>query len=121
LKVPYQCIYAVGVSMPIATALTLAVLVQTIKFKPACITKPVRSNTPFGNISVSNSIHSSAAGLVVAESDTLQVIAELLLLQTDKVATVNVVAGTVYTVVFVAAAKFAVPNLPVAIINSPLS
>jgi hypothetical protein len=32
------------------------------------------------------------------------------------VATVNVVAGTVYTVVSVAADKSAVPNLPVAII-----
>ena len=110
----YQCIYAVGVSIPIATAEQLAVLVCTTMFLPASTTIPVLSSTPFGRISVSYSKYSSLAGVVVVDSDTLQVTAELDLLQIDTVTTANVVAGHVYSVAFVAAERFAVPNLPVA-------
>ena len=75
--------------MPYATALTLAVLEYTMRYNPAFSTRPVRSNTPLGNISVSYSIYSPAVGLVVADTANLTVIAELLLLQIETVATVK--------------------------------
>jgi hypothetical protein len=63
--------------------------------RPASKTKPVLSNTPFGRISVSYSIHSALPGDDVAAKATLAVIDELLLLQIDTVATENVVVGQV--------------------------
>ena len=81
--------------MPNATALTLAAFDQTTRYLPVSSTRPVRSSTPFGSISVSYSIHSSAVGVATDAIATLQVTAELLLLQIDIVATVNVVDGTV--------------------------
>jgi hypothetical protein len=61
-------------------------------------------------------MNSELTGVAAEAIATLTVIAEALLLHMLRVATVNVVAGTVYTVVFVTAARSAIPNLPVAII-----
>jgi hypothetical protein len=66
-----------------------------------------------------NSNHSAVPGVAVADNPNLAVIPVAFLLHIEIDATAKVVAGQVYTVVFVDAAKSAVPNLPVAIIISP--
>jgi hypothetical protein len=68
---------------------------------------------------VSNSIYSESAGVADDDTATLTVAAEAPLFTILTVTTENVLAGTVYSVVFVAAARSAIPNLPVAIMYSP--
>jgi hypothetical protein len=79
----------------------------------------VRSNTPLADSDESNSIYSAAEGVAELATASCIVHVDDPRLQTLTVATVNVLAGHVYNVVFVAAARSAVPNLPVAIIYSP--
>jgi hypothetical protein len=68
--------------------------------------------------SASNSNHSEFVGEAVEESAILMFAGTLPLLHTETVAIANVLAGTVYSVVLLAADKSAgVPNLPVAIKN----
>jgi hypothetical protein len=62
---------------------------------------------------------SAFAGVAVVVTAILAVAGVAFLLQILTVSTVNVSAGTVYNVVLVAAARSAVPNLPVGIIYSP--
>jgi hypothetical protein len=80
------------------------------------MTIPVRSSTPLGDRLTSYSSHSASVGEAELAS-AIRISAALApRFTTLTVATVNVVAGTVYTVVSVTADRSAVPNLPVAII-----
>jgi hypothetical protein len=109
-------IYTVEVSIPYATAETKAALEYTTISLAAFNTKPVLSTTPFGGIVMSYSIYSLAAGDAADANANRTNTADVPLLQIETVATVNVVAGTVYNVVFVVAARSADPNIPDAII-----
>jgi hypothetical protein len=111
--------YAVEVSMPNTTTLTSTEEEYTTSRYPVCSTIPERSSTPLANICVPNSIYSATVGESVVDTANLTDTVLELLLQIDTVATVKVVAGTVYTVVFVIADKLLVPKIPVAIIKSP--
>jgi hypothetical protein len=109
-------IYTVEVSIPYATAETEAALEYTTICLVASKTKPVLSTTPFGEIDMSYSIYSLVAGVAEADKDNRTNTVVDPLLQIETVATVKVVAGTVYNVVFVVADKLADPNIPDAII-----
>jgi hypothetical protein len=108
--------------MPYATALTPVLLARTvINLLVASTTIPVRSSTEFAGIVTSYSKNALSAGAVLPDADvvvsaTRAVTLVAFLLQSDTLTTANVFAGTVYSVVFVAAARSADPNLPVAII-----
>lgn len=101
--------------MPYAIALTFATDDRTTTNLLASMTIPERSRTPLAPTSVSYSIYSASVGVEDDATANLIKAGTLPLLQTDTVITENVLAGTVYKVVFVAAAKSCVPNLPVAI------
>ena len=64
-------------------------------------------------------MYSALVGVAADARAILTVIGDAVLLQIDTDVTVNVVAGQVYNVVSVVAARSAVPSLPVAIIYSP--
>jgi len=84
-------------------------------------TNPVRSNTPAAGIVVSNSSHSASPGVAELLNPSQIVTAVVLRFKIFTEHTAYVVA-LVYSVVFVVAVKFAgVPNLPAAIMFSPLS
>jgi hypothetical protein len=91
-------------------------LALTTNNLPASTTIPVLSKTPFADNTASNSKNSSLPGVAVSHTAnrTLEELDPLL--HNDTVNTENVPVGHVYTVVSLAAAKSAVPNLPVAII-----
>jgi hypothetical protein len=105
--------------MPQATTDTFARLDLTTSSLPVSITIPVRSKTALAGIDTSYSINSPFAGVLVAAIANLTVIDAAFLLQILTVTTANVSSGTVYTVVFDAPARSAVPNLPVAMFYSP--
>jgi hypothetical protein len=102
--------------MPISTAETLVALDLTTTNFPVSMTNPVLSKTPLAVKLTSNSMYSSLPGVAVSQIAILIFASVAPLLQTLIVATVNVAAGQVYNVVSDAAAKSAVPNLPVAIL-----
>jgi hypothetical protein len=64
-------------------------------------------------------MYSALVGVASDATASLTVIGAAVLLQIFTDATVNVVAGQVYNVVSVVAARSAIPSLPVAIIYSP--
>jgi hypothetical protein len=110
-------LYNVVVSIPYATALTLAVSDLTTKTLFASITIPVLSSTPLAGKSTSNSKKSEFEGVPLVDSANLIFAACEPLLQTDTVTTENVSGGTVYIDTSVLGAlKSADPSLPVAII-----
>jgi hypothetical protein len=109
-------IYTVDVSIPYTTAETdVALEYATIRLV-ASSTKPVLSTTPLGGIVTSYSIYSLAAGDADVASAKRTNTEDEPLLQIETVTTANVVAGTVYKVVFVVAARSDDPKIPDAII-----
>ena len=104
--------------------MTLVLLEYATRYFPVSITRPVRSSTEFAGTVTPYSKNALSAGavlpdglVVVNASLTVTAVAFLLHIEID--ATAKVVAGQRYTFVYVAAAKSAIPNLPVAIIISP--
>ncbi len=107
--------------MPNTTALQLTALEYATKSLPACKTIPVLSSIPFGAIVESYSINSAFVGVASVEQANLIVHAVFDLFTIDTLATANVLAGTVYKVVYEPAAKSAgVPKMPDAICILPL-
>jgi hypothetical protein len=111
----------VVVSMPITTALTVAVLEYTTKYLLVeSITMPVRSSTPLADKLESYSMNSALAGVdggsvVLTAILTVAAVLESLL-HNDIETTLNVVDGHIYACVYVVADRAAAPNLPDAII-----
>jgi hypothetical protein len=85
-------------------------------FLAACKTMPDLSSTPFAKICVPYSKYSATLGEPVVDAANLTEIVLALRLQIDTVTTAKVLAGTVYTVVFVVADKSLVPKIPVAML-----
>jgi uncharacterized membrane protein YebE (DUF533 family) len=106
--------------MPIATQDTLVALEYTESILPVSSTIPVLSKTPFAKICASYSKNSVLAGAVGGAVDAVVTAkrtetVEADLLQKLTVATVNVLAGTVYNSWYVVADMSSAPILPVAI------
>ena len=95
--------------------MSTALAYTTINF-PASTTIPVRSKTPLATNDASYSMYSAADGVLLLATAILTVLAVLaFLLHRLTDTTENVLAGQVYTVVFVVAVMSNAPNLPVAI------
>lgn len=95
--------------------MSTALAYTTINF-PASTTIPVRSKTPLATNDASYSMYSATEGLLLLATAILTVLAVLaFLLHRLTDTTANVLAGQVYTVVFVVAEMSNAPNLPVAI------
>jgi hypothetical protein len=101
--------------MPYATADVPDPLDLTTIFCVAANTIPVLSRTPLAKTEASNSIHSESVGDAKSDTATLTVVLLDDLLHKLTVTTAKVLSGQVYRVVFVAAARSPIPNLPVAI------
>jgi hypothetical protein len=91
----YVFIYAVDVSMPIATALTLTALEYTTSICPAANAIPDLSNTPLGNNSTSYSMYSLFTGVPALATAILTDTAAFPLLHIEQVTIEKVLVGQV--------------------------
>jgi uncharacterized membrane protein len=113
--------YDAACSRPYTLTEVSAVEQYTTTFLPVSITIPLRSRTPFAGSVASYSIYSAFVGVPVPDNAILtSTVADVDRLVTLMFTIDNVLAGTVYTVVFVVPLGADCPKIPDAILNNPL-